>query len=167
MSDLKDQKVSARISSKTKALAKKSRRSYGDLIDIGARHVLSELNTLKIERDFLNEEIEHEKYLLIKKEKMLDEIDARIFELSPKDCENDELSVRMISEAAQDYADLIYHSHGDDALDMVLEKEIFQNGIKREAKDNGYSPNLFLNEVIKKLGAICHTSVSDTGEGIV
>lgn len=167
MSDLKDQKVSARISSKTKALAKKSKRSYGDLIDIGARHVLSELNTLKIERDFLNEDIEHNKYLLIKKEKKLEEMDARIFELSPKDCENDELSNKMISEAAQDYADVIYHSHGDNALKMVLEKEIFQNGIKREAKDNGYSPNLFLNEVIKKLDALCPTHVSDSGEGIV
>lgn len=167
MSDLKDQKVSARISSKTKALAKKSNRSYGDLIDIGARHVLPELNTLKIERAFLNEEIEHEKYLLIKKEKKLTEMDNRIFELSPKDCDNEELSMKMISEAAQDYADLIYHSHGDESLDMVLEKEIFQNGIKREAKNNGYSPNLFLNEVIKKLDAICHTSVSDTGGGIV
>lgn len=167
MSDLKDQKVSARISSKTKALAKKSRRSYGDLIEIGARHVLSELNTLRIERDFLNEDIEHNKYLLIKKEKKLDELDKRIFELSPKDCENNELSLKMISEAAQDYADLIYHSHGDDALNMVMEKEIFQKGIKREAKDNGYSPSLFLNEVIKKLGALCPTGVSDTGEGIV
>ena len=73
----------------------------------------------------------------------------------------------MLSDAAQDYADLIYRSHGDDSLHMVLEKEIFQNGIKREAKNNGYSPNLFLNEVIKKLDALCPTSVSDTGEGIV
>ena len=167
MSDPKDQKVSARISSKTKALAKKSKRSYGDLIEIGARHVLSELNTLKIERDFLNEDIERNKYLLIKKEKKLEEMDARIFELSPKDCEDKDLVDKMISDAAQDYADLIYMSHGDDSLHMVLEKEIFQNGIKREAKNNGYSPNLFLNEVIKKLDALCPTSVSDTGEGIV
>lgn len=167
MSAPKDQKVSARISSKTKALAKKSRRSYGDLIDIGARHVLSELNTLKIERDFLNEDIEHDKYLLIKKEKRLEEMDARIFELSPKDCENMELSNKMISEAAQDYADLIYLSHGDASLKLVMGKELYRNSIRREAKDNGYSPNLFLNEVIKKLGALCPTSVSDTSEGIV
>lgn len=162
----KDVKVSARITSATKRKADKCKYSYGDLIDIGVRYVSSELNLLKLEREELLEEISEGKRNLSYNEERLGKIENHISQLSNDDGVDKYVDLPDVVDAAKVHAKIIYAGHGDRALELVNSKRIYQKSIMKEAEEKGYLPYLFLEEVLKNLAELCHTSMSDNSAGI-
>lgn len=156
-----DAKISARVKSSTKRLLKKLKQSghaESDVIEYAAKQLAEEPILLEWEIGELDYDIHNlESQLSDLKGKKQAKMN-RLRCIAPKRIDEDVLQDMMIA-SAKDFAKDIFNSHGEDSLEM-LEKR--KNAVRVTAKDWGYDPQKFLDEVRNQLKIICRTKLSDS-----
>lgn len=151
----KEERISARVSGKTKRQLSKLPYSYGEVLEIGANYLSSEINMLEYQKGELELEISNLEKQTKEKENHLHAINNRIRLINPRRLDKETLDT-MISEAALDYAREIYDAHGDNSLNRLQSRKAISS-VYKTAKDWKFDEFEFMKEVKNHLKKLCHT----------
>lgn len=151
----RDHRISARVSGKTKRKLDNLPYSYGDVLEIGADYLSTEINLLEYQKGELELEIKQIEKELKSKEAELSSVYNRIRLKNPRRLDKAILD-SLISEAALDYAQEIYDAHGKDSLEKIKSK-VATRSILSIAKDLGYDGFKFMKLVEDHLKNLCRT----------
>lgn len=160
----KTQRVSARISDKTKRQLDKLPYSTAEVIEIGAEYVSSEINKLEFEKGELELNIAKLKKVLAEKEGKLTAINNRLRIVAPSKIDDETLNKMLVSSASVYVKELI-DSYDDAGVALSrLKLPSAKSSVRSTGKDWGYDPDKFLVEVKNQLENRCMTFVSDKND---
>lgn len=162
----KEERVTARISSKTKRQLSKLPYSTAEVLEIGAEYISNETNKLEFEKGELELEITNLKKLVSEKEHHLAAINNRLRIVAPSKIDDETLHKMLISAASNYVKDLISSCGGiAETLDRLESVPIAKSSVRSTGEEWGFNPDDFLTEVKNQLENECQTLVSDNNSG--
>ena len=157
----RDAKVSARVRSSTKRLLKQLKQKghhESDVIEYAAKQLADEPILLEWEIGELDIQIADinkiQAELVARRQAKLNRLRC----IAPKRIDEDTMRTMLLN-AAKEIAKDIVDAHGDNSLVMIEKRK---NSIKVTAKDLGFPPFEFFDEVKKQVEMLCQTAVSDS-----
>ena len=157
----KKQRVTARISDKTKRQLDKLSYSTAEVLEIGAEYISNEVNKLEFEKGELELCIANLKKELAEKEGKLAAINNRLRIVAPSKIDDETLHKMLVSSASAYVKDLIgSYDDAHIALDR-LSLPTAKNSVRSIGEEWGFNPEDFLVEVKNQLEILCQTSLSD------
>jgi len=164
----KTERVTARISSKTKRQLQKLQYSTAEVIEIGAEYLSNEVNKLTFEKGELELEIANLKKSVAEKEHHLTAINNRLRIVAPSKIDDETLHKMLVSSASNYAKELIdTYDTPEKTLDRLEAMPIAKNTVRSTGEEWGFNPDEFLTEVKNHLENECLTDVSDKNSEVL
>ena len=163
----KTERVSARISSKTKRQLDKLPYSTAEVIEIGAEYISTEVNKLEYQKGELEIIIADLKKDLAENEHHLASVNNRLRIVAPNKIDDETLQ-KMLESSALTYVKELVETYGsaEDAL-CKLERPVAKSTVRSTGDEWGFDPDKFLVEVKNQLEKLCLTELSDKNSEVV
>ena len=164
----KTERVTARISSKTKRQLQKLHYSTAEVIEIGAEYLSNEANKLEFQKGEIELEIAELKKILSEKEHHLVGINNRLRVIAPSKIDDETLQKMLVSSASNYVKELIESCGGiAETLDRLESVPIAKSSVRSTGEEWGFNPDDFLREVKNQLEKECQTLMSDKNSEVV
>ena len=164
----KTERVTARISSKTKRQLQKLHYSTAEVIAIGAEYLSNEANKLEFEKGELELEIADLKKAVAEKEQHLTAINNRLRIVAPNKIDDETLHKMLVSSAGSYAKELIAtYNTPEKTLERLETVPIAKSSVRSTGETWGFNPDDFLTEVKNSLENECQTDVSDKNSGVL
>lgn len=164
----KTERVTARISSKTKRQLQKLHYSTAEVIAIGAEYLSNEANKLEFEKGELELEIANLKKAVAEKEQHLTAINNRLRIVAPNKIDDETLHKMLVSSASSYAKELIdTYDTPEKTLERLESVPIAKSSVRSTGENWGFNPDAFLTEVKNQLENECQTVVSDKNSEVL
>ena len=164
----KTERVTARISSKTKRQLQKLHYSTAEVIEIGAEYLSNEMNKLEFQKGELELEIANLKKTVAEKEHLLTGVNNRLRIVAPNKIDEKTLRKMLVSSASSYAKELIdTYDTPEKTLERLESVPIAKGTVRSTGEDWGFNPDDFLTEVKNYLEKECQTSMSDKNSEVL